>query len=174
MTHLERTGVIQSFVPWNVRSNHASRPTEEITTVRSIAGFTHSWFIHLPDIVVAVGVSTGAGEQRPVGSLAYIIIIKPLDSACPSIVKADRDAFVARLAVQRGFSGLQQVVVLHIQSIVMIPRSVRGLEHIEVEPRGLVQLNRRKAGSDWVESFQMRAAIAFAKACGHRIYDRAL
>src|SRR5882672_11176106 len=108
--------MIQGFVPGDVCSDDASRAAEEIAS-RGVALSADSRFIHLPDVVVAVGMTAGAGQQRPVGCLARVVIVKPLDSTRASIVKADGNAFVARFAVERGLRGLQRVIVLDIQAV---------------------------------------------------------
>src|SRR5262249_29971353 len=125
--------MIKGFVPGDVGSDDASRPAEEIAS-RGVASPADSRFIHLPDVVVAVGVTAGAGEQRPVGRLARVVIVEPLHTARASIVKADGNAFVARFAVERWLHGLQRVIALDIQTVVVIARRVRRLEHVEVEP----------------------------------------
>src|SRR5262249_59267878 len=93
--------MIEGFVPGDVRADDAAWPAEEIAASRGGARLAGSRFVHLPDIVVSVGMTAGSGQQRPVGRLARVIIVKPLDPARASIVKANGNAFVARFAVER-------------------------------------------------------------------------
>src|SRR5215831_17887222 len=156
--------MIEGFVPGNVRADDAAWPAEEIATSRGGARSAGSRVVHLPDIVVSVSMTAGSGQQRPVGRLARVIIVKPLDPARASIVKANGNALVARFAVERWFRGLQRVIVFDIQPVVVVARRVRRLEHVEVQRGSVVQFDGRKARPDWMEGFQMRAAVAFGQA----------
>src|SRR5262245_21243044 len=123
--------MIEGFVPWDVGADDASRTAEEVSS-RGVALAADSRLVHLPDVVVAVGVTAGAGQQRPVGRLARVVVVEPLDSVSATIVKADGNAFVARFAVERGLRGLERVITLDVQAVVVIASRVRGLEHVEV------------------------------------------
>src|SRR5262245_2118089 len=81
ITHLESAGVIEGFVPGNIGPDNATWPAKEIATSRGVPRPAGSRFIHLPDIVIAVGVTACSGQHRPVGRLPRVVIIKPLDPA---------------------------------------------------------------------------------------------
>src|SRR5262245_2515215 len=105
--------MIEGFVPGDVGSDDAPRAAEEVAS-RGVALPSDSRLIHLPDVVVAVGMTAGAGKKRPVSRLARVVIIEPLDSARAPVVKADGNAFVAGFAVERRLRGLQRVITLDV------------------------------------------------------------
>jgi hypothetical protein len=67
-------------------------------------------FVHLPDVVVAVSVAAHSGKQRPVRRLTHVIIVKAVNPIGIAQVKANGNAFIMWLAVQRGFGGLERVI----------------------------------------------------------------
>jgi len=84
----------------------------------------------LPDIVTAVGVSEGAGEDRPVRSLPNVVVVEPTVPRVP----VDGVVLVTGLPIQAGLDGFTRIVALDHLVVGCIPGAMTRLQHVEVQP----------------------------------------
>jgi hypothetical protein len=124
VTHLRRAGVVERPLPRDRRADDRRAPG----------------LPHLPDVVVAVRVPARSRHHRPPRRLPGVVIVEAVESAVVAVVEADRDVLVARLAVECGPQRREGEIVLGVEAGVVIARRVRGLGHMDVQPRRVVQL----------------------------------
>jgi len=154
VTHLARTRMMNCLMPWHIRiDDGGSSPV-----------------VHLPDVIVSIGMTTGSIHHGPVCALAHIEVIKPIGRSGDScIVEAHRDLLIPGFTIQCWLDGLQIEILLNKNTIEVISCRVGRLVHIEVQPRGFVEMGGRLAGSAGMKGDEMLSPIAFPEALCHTV-----
>lgn len=150
--HVDCARKCEGAMPWRVGGDHW------------IASFS----VHLPYVVAAVCVATGAAEQGPVAELARLMGVE----TTVRWVEAMADVLVARFAIDNRFDG--HSAIFRGDGGVVVPITcVASLHHVKIEPWLIMVVHCGAVLPGRMQGDEVAASIALSHALRHRCHCHA-